>query len=45
MHYSINTEKMEIEKLGHTETNIWNIKRYRTKLPYLLFFVELKPGP
>jgi hypothetical protein len=29
MHYSINTEeiKTEIKKLGHTVTNIWNIKQ------------------
>jgi hypothetical protein len=29
MHYSINPEeiKTEIEKLGHTVTNIWNIKQ------------------
>jgi hypothetical protein len=38
MHYIINPEgiKMEIEKLRHSVTNIWNIKQYRTKLhsPY-----------
>jgi hypothetical protein len=46
MHYSINPDdiKIEIEKLGHTVTNIWNIKQYRTKLPLSMFFVELKPG-
>jgi hypothetical protein len=34
----------EIEKLGHTVTNIWNIKQYRTKLPTTLHvFLELKP--
>jgi hypothetical protein len=47
MNYSINPEeiKTEIEKLGHTITNILNIKQYRTKLPLLMFFVELKPAP
>jgi hypothetical protein len=36
MHYCINPEeiKTEIEKLGHTVTNIWNIKQYGTKLPF-----------
>jgi hypothetical protein len=35
MHYSINPEeiKTEIQKLGHTVTNIWNIKQYKTKQP------------
>jgi hypothetical protein len=37
--------KPEVEKLGHTVTNIWNIKQYRTKLPLSIFFVELKPDP
>jgi hypothetical protein len=34
--YSISPEeiKIEIENLGHTVTNIWNIKQYRTKLPF-----------
>jgi hypothetical protein len=47
MHYSINPQeiKTEIENLGHTVTNIWNIKQYRTMLPLSLFFVELKPAP
>jgi hypothetical protein len=45
MHYSTNPQiKTEIEKLGHTFTNIWNIKQYRTKLPLSMFFVELKPA-
>jgi hypothetical protein len=46
MHYSINPQeiKTEIENLGHTVTNVWNIKQYRTKLPLVLFFVELKPA-
>jgi hypothetical protein len=45
MHYSINPEeiKTEIEKLGHTVTNFWTIKQYRTKLSLSVFFVELKP--
>jgi hypothetical protein len=39
---SINPDgtKIEIEKLGHTVTNIWNIKQYRTKL-----FQDLKRAP
>jgi hypothetical protein len=47
MHYSINPEelKTEIEKLGHTVANMWNIKQYRTKLPLSTFFVKLKPAP
>jgi hypothetical protein len=46
MHYSINPEesKIEMEKLGHTVTNIWNIKQYRAKLPLSMFFVEVKPA-
>jgi hypothetical protein len=46
MHYSINPQEMktEIENLGHTVTNIWNIKQYRTKLPLSMLFVELKPA-
>jgi hypothetical protein len=45
MHYSINPEeiRIEIENLGHTVTNIWNIKHYRTKQPLSMFFIELKP--
>jgi hypothetical protein len=47
MHYSINPAdiKTEIQKLGHTVTNIWNIKQHRTKLPLSMFFVELKSAP
>jgi hypothetical protein len=47
MHYSINPEKIktEIEKLGHTVTNIWNINQYRHKLPLSMFYVELNPAP
>jgi hypothetical protein len=45
MHYSINTSelKTEIEELGHTVTNIWNITHFRTKLPLPIFIVDLKP--
>jgi hypothetical protein len=47
IHYSINPEEIrtKIRKLGHTVTNIWNIKQYRTKLPLFMFFVQLKPAP
>jgi hypothetical protein len=47
MHYCINPEeiKTEIENLGHTVTNIWNIKQYRTKQPLSILSVELKPVP
>jgi hypothetical protein len=47
MHYSTNPQeiKTEIENLGHTVANIWNMKQYRTKLPLSIFFVELKPAP
>jgi hypothetical protein len=47
MHYSINLQeiKTEIENLGHTVTNIWDIKQYRTKQPLSMFFEELKPAP
>jgi hypothetical protein len=47
MHYSSNPEeiKTETENLGHTVTNIWNIKQYRTKQPLSMFFVDLKPAP
>jgi hypothetical protein len=37
--------KLEIEKLRHMVTDIWNIKQYRTKLPVSMFFVDLKPAP
>jgi hypothetical protein len=38
-HYSINPKeiKTEIQTLGHTVTNIWNIKQYRTKQPLSMF--------
>jgi hypothetical protein len=47
MHYSFNPEEIrtEIEKLGHSVTNIWNIKQYRAKLPLSTFSVELKLAP
>jgi hypothetical protein len=47
MHYSINSADIttEIQKLGHTVTNIWNIKQNRTKLPLSMFFVKLKLAP
>jgi hypothetical protein len=40
VHYSINPNeiKSEIEKLGGTVTNIWNIQQYRTKLPLSMVF-------
>jgi hypothetical protein len=39
MHYSINPEKIktEIENLGNTVKNIWNIKQYGTKQPLSIF--------
>jgi hypothetical protein len=47
MHYAISPDdiKLEIEQLGHTVTNIWNIKQYRTKLTLSMFFADLKPAP
>jgi hypothetical protein len=36
--------KAEIEKFGHSVTNIWNIKQYTTKLPDFMFFAELQPA-
>jgi hypothetical protein len=47
MHYSISPQEIEteIEKLGHTLTNVWNIKQYRTKLPLSMIFIELTPAP
>jgi hypothetical protein len=47
MHHSINAEdmKIEIEKLGHTVTNICDIKQCRTKLPLSMILVDLKPAP
>jgi hypothetical protein len=47
MYYYIPTDdiKCEIEKLGHQVANIWNITQHRTKLPFSMFFVDLKPAP
>lgn len=44
MHPSTNIDdiKKELNNLGHTVMNIWNIKQNRTKKP-LPIFVELKP--
>jgi hypothetical protein len=46
MHYCINPDetKTEVEKLGHSVTNIWIIKQYKTKLLFSMFFAELKPA-
>jgi len=35
--------RKDIEKLEHTITNIWNIKKQGTKMPLNMFYVELKP--
>jgi hypothetical protein len=47
MHFSIDPAeiKSEIENLGHTVTNIYNIKQNKTKLLLPMFFVDLKPAP
>jgi hypothetical protein len=47
LHYSTNIQDMksEIESLGHTVMNIFNIKQSRTNTPLSLFFVDLKPSP
>jgi len=34
--------KKEIEDLGHTITNIWNIKKQDTKKALHMFYIELK---
>jgi len=46
MHYSADTSeiKSEIEKLGHSVANTFNIKHKRTNIPLPLFFVDLKPS-
>jgi hypothetical protein len=46
MHYSINPEyiKTEIKNLGHSVTNIWNMKQYGNKLLLFTFFIELQPA-
>jgi hypothetical protein len=33
----------EIEELGHTVSNIWNIKKQGTKKALHMFYVKLKP--
>jgi len=35
--------KRDIEELKHKVTNIWIIKKYDTKMPLNMFYVELKP--
>jgi hypothetical protein len=47
MHYSIDPEeiKIEIAKLGHKVSNIWNVKHYLTKQPLSMFFVDLLLAP
>ena len=47
LHYSTNTQdiKTEIENLGHTVVNIFNIKQSRTNIPLPLFFIDLKQNP
>lgn len=47
MHYSIDPAeiKAEINNLGHTVTNIWNVKHSRTKQPLPMFFIDLLPAP
>jgi hypothetical protein len=47
MHFSINPSDIqsEIERLGHTVTNIHNIKHRVTKTPLSMFFVDLKFAP
>jgi len=46
LHYSTDIQdiKSEIESLGHTVMNIYNIKQSRTNTPLPLFFVDLKPS-
>jgi hypothetical protein len=47
MRYFINPDdvKIEIEILRHSVTDIWNIKRYRTRLPQSMLFTDLKTAP
>lgn len=44
MHYSTNPDdiKSALEKLGHSVTNVWNIKQRVTKKPLPIFIVDLK---
>ena len=46
LHYSTDIQdiKSEIESLGHTVMNIYNIKQIRTNSPLPLFFVHFKPS-
>jgi hypothetical protein len=46
MQYSIDPDDMnvEIEKLGHTVTNVWNIKQYRTNVPLSMLFCRPEPS-
>ncbi|KAH9638226.1 hypothetical protein HF086_017318 [Spodoptera exigua] len=44
MHPSTNPEEIKaaLNEIGHTSTNIWNIKQRTTKKPLPLFIIELK---
>jgi len=44
MHASTDLDELKraIEELGHTVTNIWNLKQRLTKKPLPIFFIELK---
>lgn len=46
IHPSTDTEeiKRELSELGHSVTNIWNIKQRLTKKPLPIFIVEIKPN-
>jgi hypothetical protein len=48
MRYFFNPEeiKTEIENLGHTVSNIWNIKQYKSsKQPLFMFFLRTEACP
>lgn len=47
IHPTVNTQELkeEIEKLGHTVTNISNIKQRISRKPLPLFHIELKQNP
>lgn len=47
MHPSTDPEEIKtaLYDIGHTSTNIWNIKQRNTKKPLPLFIVELKTNP
>lgn len=36
--------KKELEELGHTVVNIWNIHHFKTKAPLPMFFVDIQPA-